>query len=320
MKITKISHDFTPVHRGILFEVDTESSTASDLIVEVLNAEEGVVVATQQLRGVTCATVNIAPYISRFAQYKPMLHPYTTFVEAESAVYAVRVGSTTSEPVIISTNTEDIAKCATITAMPTTRHIAYGESDELFIMADKDAPIIAEISADNGEVLSLEHSVKSGPVRLSISTKDFGAGINNLNIRLSQNGTLFDQIDYTITSAVKRGARLAWVSGVGSIERYTFPVQHKVVRKVEKQGYNTSEGRFAATISAQNIISLISRYEPRQTIEALTQIISSPKVWIEQEDLFNEVEVRTLNVEHNLFKEPSMVTLEICEWQKEVSL
>ena len=72
MKITKLSKNFTPLNKGIYFGIDTESDTPTTLTVEIIDSSTTEVIATQQLREVTSAKVNIAPYLPRFEEYKPM--------------------------------------------------------------------------------------------------------------------------------------------------------------------------------------------------------------------------------------------------------
>ena len=64
-------------------------------------------------------------------------------------------------------------------------------------------------------------------------------------------------------------------------------------------------------------ITLISRYEPSATVEALAQIIASPKVWIEQSEGSREVMVLTSTIESDLFGEPACIALDISEWSRE---
>ncbi len=320
MKITKISEDFAPVCGGILYELNTESESPSDLTVEIVATESEEVVATQQLWGVTESVINIAPYIARFEQMAPIANDHCSIVEAESATYHIRIGTLCSEPITIGANREEITAPSVPTAMPLSRRIAYGECDELPIVAEAGESIAVSISADNGETLSLEHSAICGVARLHLATRNFDSGISSLVINIARDGKPFAEVLYAITPPISKGIRLAWISESGYIERYTFPVVHKASRKVEKQCLRGADGVLSTNILSQSILSVASRYEPRKTIEALSQILSSPKVWIEQGGKFKEVEVQNLVVEYNLFGAPSIVELEVCEWQKEATL
>ncbi len=317
MEVTKLSQDFTPLNNGVFFEIDTTNDTPSDLIVEIVEAGANEVVATQLLREVISAKVNIAPYISHFSERMPHSAASSSMFEAPTATYYVRVGDVKSENIVLSVNGCDTLLPSIISTHANQRHIAYGECDEVLMRVAPQSVVKVNISADNGETLSIEHATISGMVILAISTEDFGSDINSLNIELSQNGAVFDHFGYSVAKRVGKATRLAWLSGKGSIERYTFPVSQSCYCKVEKQYLDTSTGLLMTRATMRQGLSLLSHYEPRATIEALGEIISSPKVWID-ENGFREVEVATSNIEYNLFNEPDIVELELCEVQKEV--
>jgi hypothetical protein len=110
--------------------------------------------------------------------------------------------------------------------------------------------------------------------------------------------------------------RLAWISGEGSIERYTFPTTLKSRRKSEKRTILMGEEQRVVASTTEQSTELNSRYEPRRTIEALIEIISSTKVWIECNDNLQEVEVLTSVTDHNLLGEPDSVRLTISQWRR----
>jgi hypothetical protein len=110
---------------------------------------------------------------------------------------------------------------------------------------------------------------------------------------------------------------LAWLSDLGSIERYTFPVIAKVERKSEKRVISTLENSRVVASETELLVSLYSRYEPQKTVEALAQIASSTKVWVEQNGEFSEVKVLTSTLKYNLFDEPSCVEITLSMWRRE---
>ena len=82
----------------------------------------------------------------------------------------------------------------------------------------------------------------------------------------------------------------------------------------------TSSGICSAHNQTKLTISLCSRLEPRAIVEALAEIISSPKVWIKRNGEYKLVEVATTEMEYSLFGEPNFLHLDICLWQKGVTL
>lgn len=319
MRFIKLSGDFTPIHQGIFYDVDTESNAPSEVVVEIVNANTGEVAASQLLRGISSAKVNIAPYLPRFAERKPHKPDHSTFVEVPTATFYLRANGVISESITISVNLCDTSASTTIiSSLPALRRIAYGECDELLVRVPQNGVIAATITADNGESLSIERVASTGITALSISTKDFGTNIDTLHVELTHNGEVFNRIDYLVVEPQKSSVRLAWVSESGSIERYTFP-RIGVSCKVGKRYFNTESCRATASATIERNWVLTSRYEPRATIEALSHIISSPKVWIEEEAM-REIEVCTSQINYNLFNEPDVIELEICELRREVAL
>ena len=313
MRISKLSDNFSPLCRGILFGIETESVEPQSFEVEIIDAMTEEVIATQQLNKVLNVEINIAPYISTFGEYAPTHTSHSALYEAPTAAYRIRIGNVESEDVVVSINAVSCEVLpAIITSQPLLRRISYGECDELLIMAEYGDVVEATISADNGEMLTLESHITTAPLRLCISTEDFGKDIQTMDIRLTCNGEEFGQLHYDVVVARKGAVRLAWLSESGAIERYTFPISHTSKREVEKSYIRTCNGPQAISGKTAVELSVASRYEPSATVEALAEIVSSPKVWIEGVGGdFMGVEVVTSTIEYNLFNEPSCVGLNL---------
>ena len=321
MKITKLSNNFAPIRKGIYFNIDTEGTTPTNLIVEIIDSSTSEVIATQQLREVISAKVNIAPYLTKFEEHQPMQNFCTSISSAPCARYNVRVDGVESEEITVSVNCVEIEEVPTIiSTMPGTRRISRGESDEVLIISEEGRNIGIEITADTGEVLNLEHRTTSGANILTISTEDFGTNIRSFDVALYCEGEKFDSLHYTVAPTTKVATRLAWISDCGTIEQYTFPLSHTAKRSANKQIIATEGGVVATRCQSKQVISLSSRYEPRATIEAIAQITSATKVWVKQGEKWDLVESVTPHLEYNLFGEPSHLSLDVCLWQKEVML
>ena len=292
MKLTKISKDFTPLDVGIIFGIDTESDTPNNLQVEIVESLSGEVVATQQLRQVCQAELNIAPYIERFAERTPSQRPYTTFTDAPTATHHIRIGDATSHSTTTSVNRVQVATPALVSAMPHLRTIPQGGHDEVMILADEGALISANITTDKGEELSLDYTSPTGAVLLTLATADFALECRTIEVALSCDGSQIGQLRYNIAPNRKSAVRLAWISEQGTIERYTFPALTSATHKAD-----------------EHTVTLQSHYEPRATIDALAQIVAAPKVWIERNSSYREVEVATSTIDYNLFGEPDSIAI-----------
>lgn len=321
MKINKLSDNLTPLDEGIFFGIDTESDTTSEIVVEIIEATTGEVVAVQQLHNALAVKINIAPYIARLSEYAPTQTQQASFAAPPMAAYKIRIDEVESEEIIVSINRYKIGSTpALITDFPHSRRIARGENDEVMFASEPGKTIKAELVADTGETLSLEYLPTTEISTLIISLDDFDSEIGSLDATLYCEEEDFASLHYTVVPPLKNATRLAWLSECGTIEHYTFPASHKVKHSTKKQSVMTSSGICSAHHQTKLTISLCSRLEPRATIEALTKIISSPKVWVKQKGRYELVEVATTEIEYNLFGEPAFLHLDICLWQKEVAI
>lgn len=319
MRINKLSDNLTPLDEGIIFGINTENDTPAEIVVEVIDADTEEVVAELRLYNTTSTTLNIAPYIARFSNYSPAHSRHTTFDEAPIARYKIRIDNVESDEVVVSVNNYEIGSApALITNFPDLRRLAKGENDEVLFASEPGKSVVAKLTANTGETLHLEYLPTVGISRLIISLEDFDTDIDSLDVALYAEDEVFAHLHYTVVPPLKTSTRLAWISECGAIERYSFPVSHKVEHSTEKQNVMTSRGVCSAHHKRKQTTLLCSRFEPRATLKALAQIISSPKVWWVHNGTGELVEIATTNVEYNLFGEPSFLHLDICLWQKEV--
>ena len=318
MKITKISNDFTPISKGVFFGIDTENSEPSDLMVEVVDVATNEVVAVQQLRGVTEAQVNIAPYLNRFAERAPRVGAYSMFAEAPTAIYQIRVGNITSEVIVVSVNRDAVSQPSLVTTLPTSRVISRGESDELLLIAEAGDTLEASIATDAGDDISVEYVTSGGATIFLLSTAELSPSAKTLDVKLSLNGEEWLELHYRVAPAYKGAVRMAWLSEEGSVEQYTFLTATRAKLQVDKQTIATQSNRRVVQSHFEQSVSLISRYEPRSVIDALSQIVCSPRVWIIEGESLTEVEVKSSAIDFNLFGEPDCVAVDICvnrgEW------
>lgn len=320
MKLRKISSDFTPLHQGLLFGIDTESDTPSDLVVEIINVATDEVLATQLLRGVVTAEVNVAPYLAPFTEYVPDLYGVSGFKEAPTRECAIRVGDEMSDTLLISTNKSLHPAHTMVTAMPKLRSISRGEIDELLFLGEREDNFAAIIKTDTNDYIDLDYTTVTGAAILTISPDDFNNDVSSIEVEVSQNGFPLATLRYTLRSQHKGGCRLAWLSEEGSIERYTFPVVTKRVCKADKLHIGVGENRRVVRSSLEEEFSLVSRYEPRATIESLAHIISATRVWIEHPLGHREVAIKSSVIDSNLFGEPVCIELVISEYCREEAI
>ena len=100
-------------------------------------------------------------------------------------------------------------------------------------------------------------------------------------------------VAYTVIPAFSGARRLAWRSSAGGIEHYTFPVEKsESVETIRQRAYG-AEGHLVARTRAERRTVLVSAYEPRATLEGLSEVLSSPDVWLAEDDGYTAVDVVT---------------------------
>jgi hypothetical protein len=142
-----------------------------------------------------------------------------------------------------------------------------------------------------------------------------------VRLRLEQAGYTARRVErrYVIDRARRSGRRLAWVNRFGVIDYYTFPVVDKFRSAGSRTRVVTADGyRTVATSGAQSI-GLLS--EPCGAVEAewLSEIFSSPAVWmIDWAGGFEKVEVEAGEVVSTPLR-PTVVSVVVAPGEPPVS-
>ncbi|MFR3334225.1 MAG: hypothetical protein ACLTSJ_09890 [Alistipes communis] len=90
-----------------------------------------------------------------------------------------------------------------------------------------------------------------------------------------------------------RRPQLAWRSSAGSIEHYTFPIEKSVTTETVKDRAYGTDGHLTAAARTERRTTLVSAYETRAVLEALSEITASPEVWLAEGGGYTPVDVTT---------------------------
>ncbi len=319
IQITKIPADFTPIPDGLYFGI--ECSEPSDVEVLVIDAQRDEVVGRKWLYGVSVAQFDIAPYVARFEAIEPIVSGSSIISSAPIAEYRIEANGCTSETIRVSNNLSLPLSQGVITTAADVRHIAYGEHDELRIISRSGAPIRAELTTDEGYTLALDYSSSPGYATLHLATADLPATTRRADLCISCDDMTVREITYHFVPRGGESCRLAWLSTVGSVERYTFPTVSRIALRAERTECRSADGgAFGVRSRADSVMLVASGVECRATIASIAGIISAPMVWIEADDRVERVEVLTTEVAAHAFGKPKVMRAEIRRWGKEVRL
>lgn len=320
MQFTIQPTDFAPVCEGLLYCFDTGSDKAKDVQVDVIDADSGDVVGSKVLRHVKSGTIDIAPYVRRFAdEALPMRTKGSALVEAPSGRYVVEADGVRSRVLTVAGNRIAVGEKTSLTTMTRRRKIAVGERDELRLFGGQGSVFNVTIRTSGGDEIFLTHTSATGAVALCIDTSDFAPDTRKAEIAIECDGREIPSLCYTVVGRYGADLRLAWLSTAGTVERYTFPIVRSMTRNAVRRRVESENGigRTVACTTEQTL-RLTSAYEPRAVAEAIAEIVASPQVWIEGKAVDSEVEVLSSSATLYEFGRPDSVEVDLRMGREEV--
>lgn len=183
---------------------------------------------------------------------------------------------------------EALAAPVLLTAMPCVRLISPDESDELTLFTDGACTVTVTAQAGESTTAETYRTTTGGLHLFRLDMRDFPEA-ESLTVDAGACGT----VAYTVVPSAPDAQRLAWRSSAGGIEHYTFPIERSETLETSKKRAYGAEGHLAATTGSERHTLLVSAYEPRATVEALAEILSSPAVWLAGETGYIPVDVIT---------------------------
>ncbi len=268
--------NFESLWDGIVYQYSNDD--AEDIIVQIYNARSNSLIGVKKFYSATSFKLNIAPLVFETMMPSPQVfatsyleYPYDrSFPSIYMKFISASTGSiiATTETKTFTYSKSGVELPSLITTMPTSRVLNLHETDAFCFVYTSGATAKHHIyatksDADGGSLEETLYCSESGQAGiLYISASDF-LGCSTASITFEVDQTQVGVINYTFSSETPTGYRVAWLSSRGSIEHYTFPI-------VSEQSY-TNQG--------STIKSLRSAYGTKAEIEALSEIISSPRVW-----------------------------------------
>ncbi len=289
---------FASFREDLVFEYSQESS--SDLVFEIELEDEEENQEVKKLYDMSEATINIAHVVANKFMTAPS-SGVSSLVTPESGYGLVKLwcGEESSAAQYFVAAQAELPEVGVLTSMPMSRIISYGESDEIWIRTHEGALVEIEVKAiSEGDVVStlFEHTTQEcGFVRFRLSTEDFGAYTKLVKVIVACDDVVLSEVDYYYIPKVKGAVRIAWIGSYGGVEHYTFPVTNTLTKF--KSGVRQYE--------------IESAYEPQWVVDALSEILSSEKIWIVEDGVYSQVEMLSDSVVVNSNGELSTVEYKI---------
>lgn len=294
MKFTSQPSNLSPVEAGLIYSFDTGCAEPRDVEVSIIEYDSDDVVGRLMLCGVTSGSFDIAPTVGRFIGARPSTEGGTILTEAPCRQFVVEIDGVRSDVLTLTDNRVETVADSWLSSMTEHRRIGYGERDEIRIFCRAGEEIDVNVVADNGMTISSQMDSDSGAALLLVDTFDFPEESRTLEVRIVCGGRSVRSIYYSIVKRYSGDLRLVWISSVGTVERYTFPVVRSIERNTVRRTVAEADG-FRRTVGCESeqCVRLVSDYERRGVIAALAEIASSPAVWIEYRQSRIEAEVLT---------------------------
>lgn len=323
MLFTKTPGDCVPLYGAIVFAFGDQEAPR-DLKVELYDARSDQLLFTKRFNQTNCGEINVAPLLRRLVRWEPTTRE-TGFVGAGGRELRIRVVVEDAEATctVVPTLPDVEQPEVLFSTLPTSRVLVRGESEELLLAG----------SVGRAELLlytpwekthTLYRAPLGGDMRLFwLNSSEWPEGVCRAELRIfSLVGQELATIHYTLIEPTAESLRVAWVSSLGSIEHYTFPVVEEVTLLDQQEAQTLADGstrRLSARWGWRQ--RLTSAYEQQQVISALAEIATSQQLWwVDDEGLYHPVSVlpEPLTVErHGII---STLQFTLCSTVKQLSL
>ena len=320
--IVESPKDFTPRSEGIIFVA--ESDVETDFMVDIIDAQTDEIVGSKVISGVSRVVIDIAPYVEVQAFTVPKQAHYSSLVDIPAKRYYISVQTTedsvVSDVVKVSNNLTLPIVNSLQTVMPRVRMIGYGECDDLRIVVEEGSSIWVDITTDIGEVHSFDIDNCGGLAQLHIDTSEFDSLSTMIGVSIMVDDSRIAGMEYCIVPRYSGAVRLGWISSLGTIEYFTFPItlSKSVVSERKKIFMHRVQGDIISNKSFERI-TLRSQALSEGVAEALATILTAPKVWIVGDEV-TDVEIVDNQIVTSSYNGATVVEITVEYGGKEVVL
>lgn len=299
MKFTSIPDTYSSYREPLIYAFDTESTTPRDVELKIINRSTGEEIGRKRLYNVTSGEVDIAPYLR--AQSRPTLPErveQSGEVETSTTIRVVveAEGKTSTARNFVATTIDRDAFFMLLTTQYLHRTMARDEFDIIsyFTWPEILVTFDVEFIGEGTEHLTIEPT--SGGQRAVAVTARGRERVDTMRVKILVDGVLTTTIEYDIKENLRGARRVGWLNSYHSPEVYTFPLRKSVLVESTRRHMASVWGSEAAEMESANQLKLLSAYEPEKQLKALSEILSSPRVWLVEGAEVKSVVLRTERV------------------------
>ncbi|MFI3331302.1 MAG: hypothetical protein R3Y38_05810 [Rikenellaceae bacterium] len=314
-----LSAAFLPVAYGV-----SASSSDESFDVEIYDGDFDECLGIKRYLGEQNYTVELGDYLRYRFDIEPISGPKCELFEDESKLKAVGVkidGIFETSPSWHTFATVNVEGLEALSSAPLSRKITWGQRDELSILV-VDSALSARYSF-SGEVedfvieldaLSAENKVVSlltdmVTLKAYLQENELDADLfSALKLEIFANDEVILEINYSLESEAEDEFRLCWLNKYGALDYYTFSGNVLGYCQVSKQRVYSSSGYKVTGSSLSRMMNLYTDFLPNKTLEWLSELLASAKVWIVEGDDFQLIDVLSDSL---VYKDEDLLRLEL---------
>lgn len=323
MKFTSIPEAHSSLRESLIYAFDTEAE-AHDVELKIINADTNQTIATKRLYGISQGEVDIAPYLRQVV--RPTLPAKVDGCGEVDCAMQIRVkvevdGVTSAVRRYITAKVDLEQPYTSLTTQIAQRTMACDEFDIISWFAHPEivVEVVVESYGKGNESLTIRPS-GVGQQAVAISALDFANSPEDLRATVMVDGVATTVVEYQIKPNLRGARRVAWLNGSLSPELYTFPLRKSVLIESTRRHMASIWGSEAAEVESSNQLKLLSAYEPKKQLNALSEILSSPRVWLVEGADVKSVELHTERVLLSPTEEMGIIEIDLQAAEEGVKL
>ena len=278
MKFITIPKNGSSWQKPLCYSFSTESTTARDVVVEVVDRLSGDVIGKRRLYNVIEAEIDIAPYVRNAISYLPNLGVRLSISSLAKCI-AVRIDGITSETRVFYYAEFDDSSSHLLTSEPLSTTILQGDIIALTVFAPHEVKVRVVDKRNVSGVATISAIQSNGmPVNVAIPTASYGRGQVPITVEIYCDTALLRSIDYTLVSTESTDShRVVWYNDNGGIESYNFAAA--VREQYEVKVVDAVDGCLPRVTAAKERCRMVSFYEIGEQMERIIRMIFSPVVY-----------------------------------------
>lgn len=256
------------------------------------NGEE---IARKVIHGtMTKGKIDIAPYVRRAVKHNiPQSVTNCNVIDIGGSItISVQIEDALSEERVFMAASVDLTQPITLlTNQNTKRTFTIDEFDMIGFVNTTTKPIdiMIELCDDTYGCMMYRTFSSAEPFRpkaICVTAQEFSKELlaiaKYMLVKMQHDGNRFDFIEYDIRNNLSTARRIGWLNEYGAPELYTFPLRKSLLIEATRKHMESIWGREAAELESDNELKMISAYEPQKQLQELAKIVTSPKVWLQQ--------------------------------------